>query len=41
VVDAESDSGKRVVQGVIATQDAPFTIQALSSSGNVDVEASE
>lgn len=41
VVDAESDSGKRAVHGVIATQDAPFTIQALSSSGNVDVEASE
>lgn len=39
-VDADSDDGRRRVAGVIPTDDAPFQIQALSRTGNVDVEAS-
>jgi hypothetical protein len=38
-VDADSDSGRRAVRGLRSADDAPFQIQALSSSGNVDVEA--
>jgi hypothetical protein len=38
-VDADSDIGKRTVQGVTAAEDAPFQIQALSSAGDVSVEA--
>jgi hypothetical protein len=38
-VDADSDVGRRTVQGITAAEDAPFLIQALSSAGNVSVEA--
>ena len=38
-VDADSDTGQRAVRGLQAADDAPFQIQALSGSGNVDVEA--
>ncbi len=37
-LDAESASGSERVRGVTAVADAPFAIQALSSSGDVDVE---
>jgi len=37
-VDAESASGGRTVNGITAASDAPFAIQALSSSGSVTVE---
>jgi Toastrack DUF4097 len=37
-VEAESASGNEIVSGVDAVTDAPFAIQALSSSGNVSVE---
>jgi hypothetical protein len=36
-VEAESASGRHSVRGVDAVADAPFAIQALSSSGNVSV----
>jgi Putative adhesin len=39
-VDADSDDGARRVRGVTEADDAPFQIQALSSSGDVDVETS-
>jgi hypothetical protein len=39
-VDAETDDGDTSVQGVTIAEDAPFQIQALSSSGDVAVEAS-
>ena len=39
-VDAETDSGSRVLRGLTPTDDAPFVIQALSSSGDVLVETS-
>jgi hypothetical protein len=39
-VDAVSDAGERRVRGVTAAEDAPFQIQALSSAGDVAVEAS-
>ncbi len=39
-VDADSDVGSRTVRGVTASDDAPFQIQALSSAGDVIVEAS-
>ena len=39
-VDADSDVGSRSVHGVTAADDAPFQIQALSSGGDVTVEAS-
>jgi Putative adhesin len=38
-LDADSDAGRRRVRGVTAADDAPFMIQALSSKGDVDVEA--
>jgi hypothetical protein len=38
-VDADSDSGRSDVRGLESADDAPFQIQALSSSGDVDVEA--
>jgi hypothetical protein len=38
-VDADSDSGRRTVQGLISADDAAFQIQALSSTGDVSVEA--
>ena len=37
-VDAESASGRHTVRGLDAAPDAPFAIQALSSSGDVSVE---
>jgi hypothetical protein len=37
-VDAESASGRNVVRGVTATAEAPFSIQALSTTGDVVVE---
>lgn len=36
-VDAESDEGRRNVRGVAVADDAPFQIQALSTSGDVSV----
>ena len=39
-VDADTDVGQRFVRGVTAVDDAPFQIQALSSAGDVTVEAS-
>jgi len=36
-VDADSDSGRRTVEGITAADDAPFSIQALSTAGDVDV----
>ena len=39
-VDADSDVGSRSVRGVTLADDAPFQIQALSSGGDVSVEAS-
>ena len=38
-VDAETDDGSSSVRGVTVAEDAPFQIQALSSSGDVAVEA--
>lgn len=37
-LDAESASGKRVVRGIAAVSEAPYAIQAFSSSGDVVVE---
>jgi hypothetical protein len=37
-VEAESTNGGEHVSGLAAVSDAPFSIQALSSSGDVDVE---
>ena len=37
-VEAESASGGRDIEGVVATSDAPFSLQALSSSGHVEVQ---
>jgi hypothetical protein len=39
-VDAVTDVGHRSVRGLTVTDDAPFQIQALSSAGDVTVEAS-
>ena len=36
-VDAESDEGKRSVRGLTAADDAPFQVQALSTTGDVRV----
>ena len=38
-IDAQSDSGSTRIRGVTPVQDAPFQIQALSTSGDVTVEA--
>jgi hypothetical protein len=38
-VDAESGSGTRIVSGLTPAADAVFSIQALSTSGDVQVEA--
>ena len=40
-VDAESASGSREVRGLSPVADAPFSIQALSSSGDVQVEGGQ
>lgn len=37
-LDAETPGGRAVVRGVEAEPDAPFSVQALSSSGDVTVE---
>jgi hypothetical protein len=37
-LDAETAAGQRTVRGVTEATDAPFTLQALSSSGDVTVE---
>ena len=37
-VDAESSSGRNVVRGITTTSEAPFSIQALSTTGDVVVE---
>lgn len=38
-IDAESAAGRRIVRGVTAAVDAPYAIQALSTVGDVTVEA--
>ena len=38
-IDAQSDSGESRLRGLTDTDDAPFLIQALSTSGDVSVEA--
>jgi hypothetical protein len=37
-IDAESASGTERVHGIIANDDAPYSVQALSTSGDVSVE---
>jgi hypothetical protein len=37
-LDAETAAGRRTVRGVTEATDAPFSLQALSSSGDVTVE---
>jgi hypothetical protein len=37
-IDAQSASGRQTLRGISSTEDAPFAIQALSSSGDVLVE---
>jgi hypothetical protein len=39
-VDAETDDGDTSVRGVTVAEDAPFQIQALTGSGDIDVVAS-
>src|SRR5262249_8994097 len=36
-VDAETDAGREVVRGVTPDDDAPYQVQALSTTGNVSV----
>jgi DUF4097 and DUF4098 domain-containing protein YvlB len=38
-VDAQSDSGTSRVRGIAAAADAPFQVQALSTTGDVTVES--
>jgi hypothetical protein len=38
-LDADTNAGRRVVRGLTSDAGAPFAIQALSSSGDVTVEA--
>jgi hypothetical protein len=38
-IDADSDEGSRRVRGLVAAESAPFQIQALSSTGDVDLSA--
>jgi hypothetical protein len=38
-VDAQSDSGSSRIRGITDSQDAPFGVQALSTTGDVTVEA--
>jgi hypothetical protein len=38
-VDADTDGGRSVVRGITTADEAPFQIQALSSSGDVAVES--
>ncbi len=37
-IDAESDSGRETVRGVTPDDDAPYQVQALSTTGNVAVD---
>jgi DUF4097 and DUF4098 domain-containing protein YvlB len=37
-VDAESDTGRRRVRGITEDDDAPYQVQALSTTGNVTVD---
>lgn len=37
-VDAESDAGRRTVRGVTSDDDAPYTVQVLSTTGDVTVD---
>jgi hypothetical protein len=39
-VDAQSDSGATRVRGITPAEDAPFQVQALSTTGDVTVESS-
>ena len=39
-VDAETDDGDTSIRGVTVAEDAPFQIQALTGSGDIDVAAS-
>jgi len=38
-VDADTDTGRRSIQGLTMADDAPFQILALSDAGDVDLEA--
>jgi hypothetical protein len=38
-IDAQSESGSSRIRGLTSAPDAPFQIQALSTSGDVSVEA--
>ena len=38
-IDAQSDAGTGRIRGLTNVDDAPFQIQALSTSGDVSVEA--
>jgi hypothetical protein len=38
VIDAQTDSGTRRVRGLTESDDAPFSVQALSTTGDVTVE---
>jgi hypothetical protein len=38
-IDADTDEGERSVRGLIAVEDAPFHILALSGAGDVELEA--
>jgi hypothetical protein len=37
-IEAESTSGNANVRGIAAHDDAPYSVQVLSASGDVDVE---
>jgi len=37
-VDAESDAGSRAVHGIASDDDAPYQVQALSTTGDVEVD---
>jgi hypothetical protein len=38
-IDADTDSGRRTIDGLTMAEDAPFQILALSDAGNVLLEA--
>jgi DUF4097 and DUF4098 domain-containing protein YvlB len=38
-VDADSNGGRVAVEGLVRADDAPWTIQALSNTGNVEIQA--
>jgi hypothetical protein len=37
-IDAESTSGEARMRGIVARDDAPYSVQVLSASGDVEVE---